>query len=372
MLTPTQSRSAGHPDQVFASRTWSLFLEAAVRTVSASLLILLAAGVVAAAEPKDYRLLKAVSVAGEGGWDYLIADDAGRRVYVSHGNQVDVLDADSYEVKGTITDLKGVHGIALDTDTGRGFISNGQSDTVTIFDLKTLKSLDTVKTGKNPDAIIYDPSSKRVFAFNGRGNSATVIGAADGKVVDTIELGGRPEFAVADGAGAVFVNLEDKNTVLKIDSDKLKVLERWALDPGKEPTGLAMDPKSKRLFVGCHNKLLIILSVQDGKVVDKQPIGEGVDAVAFDPETKLIFSSCRDGTVTVVRADGDDKYSVVQTIKTKQGSKTMALDRKTHKLFLPSADFKPNPDNPRGRPTIVPKSFAVLVFGNMTDKPEGR
>jgi DNA-binding beta-propeller fold protein YncE len=328
-----------------------------MRNFTACLLVLLAAGLSAAAETKDYKLLKTCPVPGEGGWDYLIVDDAARRVYVSHGNQVDVLDADSGEVKGTIADTTGVHGIALAPDLGRGFTSNGRADTVTIFDLKTLKSLDTVKTGKNPDAIIYDPSSKRVFAFNGRGKSATVISAADGKVVDTVELGGQPEFAVADGAGAVFVNLEDKNTLLKIDADKLKVLERWALAPGETPTGLALDPRNKRLFVGCRNKLLVVVNAENGKVVDKQPIGERVDAVAFDPKTELIFSSCGDGTVTIVHQDGSDKYSVVQTLKTKAGSKTMALDRKTHKLFLPSADFKP------GTRMIVPKTFAVLVYG---------
>jgi len=334
--------------------------EAIVRTLAAPLLILLAAGLAAAAEPEGYHLLKTIPVPGDGGWDYLTVDDAARRVYVSHGNQVDVLDADSGEVKGTIEDTKGVHGIALAPDLGRGFTSNGQADTVTIFDLKTLKNLGEVKTGKNPDSIIFDPSYKRVFAFNGRGKSATVIDAAEGKVAGTIELDGRPEFAAADGAGNVFVNLEDKSTLLKIDAQKLKVLERWPLAPGEEPTGLSMDTKNKRLFVGCHNKLLVVVNAEDGKVVAKQPIGERVDATAFDPETGLIFSSCGDGTVTVVHQDGADKYTLVETVKTKVGSRTMALDRKTHKLFLPSADFKPNPG---GRPMRVPKTFAVLVFG---------
>jgi len=333
-----------------------------VRTLSATLSIVLVSGLVALAASPGYTLVKTIPLPGDGGWDYLIVDDAGRRVYVSHGDQVDVLDADTYETMGKVVDTKGVHGIALAPGLARGFTSNGKANTVTIFDLKSLKHLGEVKTGKNPDAIIYDPATNRVFAFNGRDNSATAIDAAAGTVAGTIELGGQPEFAVADGAGNVFVNLEDKSTLVKIDAQKLKVLERWPLAPGETPSSLAMDPKTHRLFVGCRNKLLIVVNAQTGKVVAKQPIGTRVDASAFDPETKLIFSSNGDGTVTVIHDDGEDKYSVVETIKTKVGSKTMALDAKTHKLFLPSADFKPG-DNPRARPSMVPKTFALLVFG---------
>jgi DNA-binding beta-propeller fold protein YncE len=310
---------------------------------------------------EGYTLQKTVPIPGDGGWDYLIVDDAGRRVYISHGTQVDVLDADSYEHKGTIPDTKGVHGIAVVPDLGKGFTSNGKADTVTIFDLKTLKPLSEVKTGKNPDAIIYDSSSKRVFAFNGRDKSATAIDADKGEAVGTVDLEGRPEFAVADGAGNVYVNLEDKNTLVKFDAQKLKVLERWKLEGGDEPASLAMDTKNHRLFVGCGNKFLLVVNAENGKVVSKHPIGEHVDATAFDPEKKLIFASCGDGTVTVIHDDGNDKYSVVETVKTKKGSKTLALDLKTHRLFLPSADFKAAEGG--GRPTVVPKSFAVLVFG---------
>jgi DNA-binding beta-propeller fold protein YncE len=332
-----------------------------VRTLATGLLLLVAALPAAAAE--DYRLLKTVPVPGDGGWDYLTVDEAARRVYLSHDNQVDVLNADTYELVGTITPTNGVHGIAVASDVGRGFTSNGRDNTVTMFDLKTLKSLGTVKTGIGPDSIIYDPSTKRVFAFNGRGKSATVIDASEGKEAGTIELGGQPEFAAADGAGNVFVNLEDKNELLKLDARKMTVLERWPLAPGATPTGLAMDTKNQRLFVGCRNKLLVVVSAESGKVVAKEPIGERVDAAAFDPETGLVFCSCGDGTVSVFHQDGPDKYTAVQTIKTKTGSKTMALDHKTHNLFLPSAEFKANPDNPRARPTMVPKTFAVLVYG---------
>jgi outer membrane protein assembly factor BamB len=334
-----------------------------MKTFAASVLLTLTS-VVALATAEGYTLLKTVPVAGDGGWDYLIVDDADRRVYISHGTQVDVMDADTYELKGTIKreEIRGVHGIALAPELGRGFISNGQSNTVTVFDLKTLKPMgDAVKTGTNPDCILYDASTKRVFAFNGRSANATVIEAADSKVAGTIELGGKPEFAQADGTGNLFVNLEDKDEVLKIDGKKMEVLARWKLEPGKEPSGMAMDTKKNRLFVGCGNQKLVVIDAENGKVIANQPIGKGVDATAFDPETGNIFSSCADGTVTVVRQDGD-KYTVVETIKTKERSKTMALDRKTHKLFLPSADFKPAAEAGK-RPTIIPKTFAILVYG---------
>ncbi len=330
-----------------------------MRIFTFCLLILLTS--VAVAAPEGYKLLQTIPVPGDGGWDYLIVDEAARRVYISHGTKVDVLDADSGEIKGKIENTKGVHGIALAPDLGRGFTSNGQANTVTIFDLKTLKSLGDVPTGRNPDSIIYDPSTKRVFAFNGGSANATVIEAADGKVAGTIDVGGRPEFAVADGAGNVFVNIEDKDVLLKIDARALSVLEKWQLTPGKTPSSLAIDLKTHRLFVGCRNKLLVVVNAENGKVVANAPIGQGVDAGAFDPETGLIFASCGDGTVTVVHEDSPDQYTVVETMKTKPRSKTMALDRKTHKLFLPSAEFKAAAGG--GRPSMAPGSFAVLVYG---------
>jgi DNA-binding beta-propeller fold protein YncE len=334
--------------------------------LTATLLAALAVTTAAAAEPAGYRLLKTIPVPGDGGWDYVSVDDAGRRVYVSHATQVDVLDADTGEIKGKIPDTKGVHGVAVAADVGRGFTSNGRDDSVTIFDLKTLETLGQVKTGKGPDAILYDPDTHQVFAMNGKGGSATVIDAAKGKAVGTIELGGQPESGVADGAGLVFVNLEDKSELLKIDARNLKVLERWSLAPGKTPTGLALDRRNHRLFVGCRgggsgrNGLQVVVNADTGKVVTTLPIGEGVDACAFDPETGLAFSSCRDGTVTVVHQENADDYKVAETIKTRRGSKTMALDPKTHQLFLPGAEFK---DNPGGRPSMVPGTFVVMIFG---------
>jgi DNA-binding beta-propeller fold protein YncE len=332
-----------------------------MRIVWTSLLVLFTPVAAVVAAPEGYHLAKTIPVPGDGGWDYLIADGAARRVYVSHGNQVDVLDADSNEVTGAIPNTKGVHGIALAPDLGRGFTSNGRDNNVTIFDLKTLKPIGgPVATGKNPDAILYDPSTKRVFAFNGRDGSATVIDAADGKVAGTIDLGGKPEFAAADGAGNVFVNLEDKNTLVKIDAKKMTVLERWPLTPGEEPSALTIDANTHRLFVGCHNKMMVVVDAETGKVVDHQPIGQGVDAAAFDPATGQVYFSCGDGTVTVIHEDGPNKYSVAETVKTKVGARTMALDPKTHDLFLPSAERKPNAGG--GRPTLVPGTFAVLRF----------
>jgi DNA-binding beta-propeller fold protein YncE len=332
-----------------------------MRTRTTWLLIVLLAGSAALAAPPGYHLLKTVPVPGDGGWDYLTVDGAARRVYVSHGTEVVVLDADSYEVKGTITGLKGVHGIAVAPDLGRGFISNGQANNVTIFELETLKTVGTVETGKNPDAILFDTATQRVFAFNGRSNSATVIAAKDGKVAGTIELGGKPEYAVADGTGNVFVNLEDKNILVKIDAHKLTVLDRWPVAPGATPVSLALDAKNRRLFIGCHNKLVVVMNADNGKVVDKQPIGARVDASAFDPETGLVFCSNGDGTVTVIHQDNPDQYEVVETVRTQVGSKTMALDAKTHKLFLPAAKFKPATAN--ARPKMEPGTFSVQVYG---------
>jgi DNA-binding beta-propeller fold protein YncE len=326
------------------------------------LAIVLLTGSTAEAAAPGYHLLRTVPISGDGGWDYVTVDSAARRVYVSHATEVVVLDADSYEVTGRITDLKGVHGIAVAPDLGRGFISNGQGNNVTIFELKTLKTVGTVATGRNPDAILFDAVTQRVFAFNGRSNNATVIEAKDGQVAGTVELDGKPEFAVADGTGSVFVNLEDKNMVVKIDARGLKVRERWPVAPGEGPGSMAMDTKHRRLFIGCANKLLVVFNADTGKVVDKQPIGDRVDASAFDPATGLVFCSNGDGTVTVIHQDGPDKYSVAETVKTPVGSKTMGLDPKTHQLFIPTAKFKPVTGNARRR-VVEPGTFAVLVYG---------
>ncbi len=282
-----------------------------------------------------YRVVKEIPVPGDGSWDYLTVDEAARRLYISHETEVEVLDVDSGAVVGKIPDTKGVHGIALAAEFGRGFTSNGRANSVTIFDLKTLKELDRVKTGEKPDAIIYDPATRRVLAFNGDSGSATVIEAADGKVAGTIDLGGGPEFAVADGIGHVFVNLEEKNVVLKLDSRALAVQERWPLAPCETPSSMAMDKPNRRLFIGCRSHVMAVVNADDGRVITTLPIGDHVDATAFDPETRLIFNSNGEGTVTVVHQESPDKYVVVENVKTQPRAKTMALDLKTHRLFLP-------------------------------------
>jgi YVTN family beta-propeller protein len=303
-----------------------------------------------AASPSGYHIIKKVTVPGTGGWDYVTVDEAGRRVYIAHATQVEVLDADTAELVGTIPNTPGVHGVAIASEFGRGFISAGKSDSVIIFDLKTLKTLGDVKVGKKPDAIIYDPATKHVFAMNGDSDSTTVINAADGKVVGTIDLGGGPEFAAADGKGNVYINLEEKAETVHIDSNTLKVLHHWPLAPGKTATALALDPQSHRLFAGCRGgQLMVVLDADSGKVITTAPIGERVDAAAFDPGTKLVFQSTGGGTIAVFHQDSADKYTFLENVATNQGSKTMGLDPKTHHLFVPA--------NQGG-------AFTILVFGN--------
>jgi len=331
-----------------------------MRTVSICAILFSAFGFGAS----NYHLLKTIPVPGNGSFDYLTLDNSARRLYVSHGTEVDVLDADSGALVGKIADLKGVHGIAIAPESGRGFITNGQADTVTIFDLKTLGKIGEVPTGKKPDGIIYDPATHRVFAFNGDGDSTTVIDAATGKVAGTIALGGGPEFAAADDAGHVFVNLEDKSETLKLDSRKLTVLERWPLAPCEAPSAMAIDRKTHRLFVGCRNHLAAVLNADTGKVDGTYPIGDHVDAAGFDPATGLVFFSCGDGTLTVLHENSPDRYAVTETVKTLPGAKTMALDEKTHRVFLSTAERTPHEPGARGRGgAIVPGSFKVLVVG---------
>jgi YVTN family beta-propeller protein len=286
----------------------------------------------------SYSVIKKIPIPGQGSWDYLTIDEAARRLYVSHGTQVEVLDVDSGAIVGKIENTLGVHGIAIAADVGRGFVSDGQSSTVTIFDLKTLKTIAEVPAGKKPDAIIYDPATSRVFAFNGGSNSATVIEAKDGKVAGTIDLGGGPEFAAADANGFVYDNLEDESLVLKINSRTLKVEQRWPTAPCASPSSMAMDRANRRLFLGCRSKVMAVMNADTGQVITTLPIGDHVDATAFDVETRLIFDSNGEGTVTVIREESPDKYSIVETVKTLPRAKTSALDPKTHQLFLSTAE----------------------------------
>jgi YVTN family beta-propeller protein len=286
----------------------------------------------------EYSVIKKIPIPGAGSWDYLTVDEGARRLYVSHGTQVEVIDIDSLSLVGNIPNTLGVHGIALAPDAGKGFVSDGQSNAVTVFDLKTLKTIVEVPTGHKPDAIIYDPATSRVFAFNGGGNSATAIDAATNKVAGTVDLGGGPEFAAADGKGYVFNNLEDESLVLKINSRELKVEQRWPTAPCSSPSSMAMDRVNRRLFIGCRSRVMAVMDADSGKVITTLPIGDHVDATAFDPDTKLIFNSNGEGTISVIHQDTPDKYSLVETVKTLPRAKTMALDPKTHRLFLSTAE----------------------------------
>ena len=326
----------------------------------------LAALALAVAAP-GYHVVTTYKLGGEGGWDYLTADASARRVYISRGTHVMVIDADSGKSLGDIPDTPGVHGIALAPELGRGFVSNGREGTVSIFDIKTLALITKVKVGDNPDAILYDPATKRVFTFNGRSHDSSAIDGASGKVLGTIPLDGKPEFAASDAKGEIFVNIEDKSELVAIDPNKLEVKAKWPLAPCTEPSGLAIDRKHRRLFVGCDNKMMAVVDADSGKVLATPAIFEGVDATAFDEETRLAFASCGEGVLTVVKEDSPDKYSVAENVQTKQGARTMALDAKTHNVFVVTADFgappAPTADNPHPRRTILPDSFVALVLG---------
>ncbi len=330
-------------------------------------IVLLCPQLLLAADP-GLHVIKTYKLGGEGGWDYLEVDPESHRLFISRATHVIVVDADSGKPLGDIPDTPGVHGIALADDLGRGFTSNGREGTVSIFDLKTLTPISKVQAvGENPDAILFDPATKRVFTFNGRSNDSTAIDAASGNIVGKIALGGKPEFGVSNGEGELFVNLEDKSELLSLDPKELKVKSRWPLAPCESPSGLAMDTKNRRLFVGCDNKMMAVVNADTGKVITTLPIGDGVDADRFDPETKLAFASCGEGVLTVVKEDSPEKFTVAQNVKTERGARTMALDLKTHLIYLVTAKFGPPPaataQQPRPRPSILPDTFEVLVVG---------
>jgi DNA-binding beta-propeller fold protein YncE len=319
-----------------------------------------------AADGTGYKVVNTYKLGGEGGWDYLIADAAARRLYISRATHVTVLDLDSGETVGEISDTPGVHGIAIAPEFSRGFTSNGREGTVSIFDLKTLAARSKIKVGENPDAIVYDPFTKRVFAMNGKSQDASAIDAAKGTVVGTIKLEGKPEFAASDGKGEIFVNLEDRSELLAIDAKKLAVKATWSLAPCESPTGLSMDRKNRRLFVGCDNKMMAVVDADTGRVLATPAAGDGIDATAFDEQTGLAFASAGEGVLTVVREESPQKFSVVQSVTTQPGARTMALDSKTHNVYVVTAKFGPpvaaTPDNPHARRTILPDTFVVLVL----------
>jgi len=314
-----------------------------------------------------YRPAGVIPVGGSGGWDYLNVDPDARRLYVSHANKVVVIDIDRRAVVGEVADTPGVHGIAVAPELGRGFVSDGRADSATIFDLATLETISNTGTGQNPDCIVYDSGRREAVTFNGRSNSATVIDGATGRVVSTIPLPGRPEFAAVDPAASrIFDNIVDRNEVAVIDAGTHKVSSIWPIAPGESASGIAIDLEHHRLFVGCRNGRMVILDSRDGRVVAALPIDSGVDANAFDPGTQLAFSSNGAGTVTVAREDSAERFSVVQTLATVRGARTMALDTRTHAIFLAAADFEPQaaPEagQPWQRPKIVPGTFRILVY----------
>ena len=316
-----------------------------------------------------YHVLKEIPVGDDGGWDYLSVDAAGRRLYIAHATKVVVIDLDRETVVGEILGTPGVHGFAVAPELNRGFSSNGRESKAGIVDLKTLRTLSKVDTGQNPDAILFEPAHQEVYTFNGRGQSATVLDANSGKVVATVKLPGKPEFAVCDSnAGRIYNNIEDQNTVVVLDTGTHQVVNTWPIAPGEEASGMAFDQAHHRLFLGCGNKLMVMMDSTNGKVVATVPIGEGVDANAFDPATQLAFaSSGGDGTVTIAHEDSPEKLTVVQTLKTEQGARTMTLDPKTHKIYLASAKYETQVSPPAGappqRPRMLPGSFRVLVYG---------
>jgi len=327
-------------------------------------------GTTFAQEP--YKFFNEIRIGGEGGWDYVTIDATARRLYLSHATKVVVVDLTKNAVMGEIADTPGVHGFVAVPELQRGFSTNGKEAKVSVVDLSTLKTISKIETGANPDALIYEARRGELYVFNHTGNSATVIDAKVAKVISTIPLDGNPEFAAAD-ADHVYCNIEDKSEIEVIDTSKHEVVARWPLAPGEEPTGMALDAAHHRLFAGCHNKLMPMLDTQTGKVVATVPISAGVDACVFEDATQFAFASCGDGTTTIAKEETPQKLTVVQTLKTERGARTMALDPETHRIYLPTAEFHPAPSPAPGaspeRPTIIPNTLKLLVYGP-TESPK--
>jgi len=330
-------------------------------------LVLLTLPAIAHPQQPPYHVVGRISLAGEGGWDYLTVDTAAHRLYVSRGTHVAVIDLDRDSVIGDIPNTLGVHGVAFVRELNRGFTSNGRDTTVTVFNLTTLAPVAVVKvTGANPDAITYDPVSRRVFTFNGRGANLTALDPQSGTVVGTLELGGKPENAVSDGRGRMYVNIEDKSEIVAFDPRALKVQARWSLAPCEEPSGLAMDRKTRRLFAVCSNELMAVVDPDRGRVLATLPIGRGTDGAAFDPAGALAVSSNGEGSMTVVHEISPDSFVVVGTVPTQRGARTIALDERTHRLYTIAAQYgeapAPTAEQPRPRPPVIPGSVVVVIL----------
>ena len=337
-----------------------IFSALIVLSVSAVTMVVPAAG--------GYRLLQTIPVAGDDGWDHPTVDSAARRLYVTHGTHVVVIDVDLGKLLGKIDNTPGAHFTVIDLELDRGFISNGGAARLTIFNTKTLATSGEVKsTGENPGPTVFDPASKRVFTFNLNTHNATVIDSKEGKVVGGFDLGGRPELVGTDAKGNVFANLVQKNVVLQVNSWKMTAGQTWPVAPGVGPRTMAVDQKNGRLFIGCANRLLVILDSNSGRLISSVPIGPGPDDSAYDPETRLIYTSNGDGTVSVIQQESPDRYSVLETVKTAPGARNMTLDLKTKKIFLPLFDRgsppAPTAETPNPRGNVIPGTFRVLVFG---------
>ncbi len=309
---------------------------------------------------KQYKLVNTVKLGGEGGWDYMTYEKGAHRLFITRGTHVMVVDTNTLKQVADIPDLSGIHGVALVPEMNKGFVSNGGDDTVTVFDLKTLKVTDKIKVGGRPDAILYEPFSKHVFTFNATSKDSTVLDAASDKVIATIPLGGKPEFPASDSKGKVFVNIEDKGELAVIDVKNNTAITHWPLKGCEEPSALAFDVAHSRLFSGCGNKVMAVTDAASGKLITTVPIGGGVDAGRFDPDTQEVFMSCGDGTLPVIHEDSADKYSVKQTVSTARGARTMALDPDSNTIYLVTAQFGEKGPNDR-RPPIIPGTFQLLV-----------
>jgi YVTN family beta-propeller protein len=324
-------------------------------------LILLIAKPNIIAQKSGYRLADSFHIASAGGWDYIAVNK--NKLYVSHGTQVNILDKASGDSLGVIPNTTGVHGIAFDNELNKGYTSNGRLNNVTVFDLATNKIITQISTGINPDAIFYEDYSKKIITCNGRSNSLSIIDPVTDRVVDTVALSGKPETAVGDGAGKVFVNIDNKSAISEIDMKSLKVENTWPIAPGESPSGLSIDRKTKRLFAGCDNKMLVVLNAENGSVVGTPAIGDGCDGTAFDPALNYVYSSNGEGTLTIIKEISKDRFEVVENVVTKRGARTLTIDHETHTVYLPTANFKPA-ENGERRPPMVPGSFQVLVVKN--------
>jgi YVTN family beta-propeller protein len=334
------------------------------KSIIFSTIILLSSSFMQGFSQKDFKIIKTFHIQSAGGWDYIAIGPGNNRLYVSHGTQVNILDKKTGDSIGVIENTTGVHGIAFDKEHNKGFTSNGRLNTVTVFDLKTNAIIAQIPTGANPDAIMYDAYSKKIITCNGRSKNLSLIDPVANKLTDSIDVGGKPETAASNGEGKVYVNIEDKNEIVVVNLKTLKVEAHWPLTPAEEPTGLAFDRTTNRLFAGCGNKFLAILDAANGKVVGTFPIGDGCDGAGFDSATKNIFTSNGEGTLSVYHEKSANEFEKVATITTKRGARTIAVDQETHLIYLPTADFEqPDPATPNARPRMIPGTFQVLVVG---------